>query len=257
MKWWPFRQLAKRQHSRDSLTADALAQDALANDTLAGHALPGLTNAWAELAHFFGIADAPRVSSPNSSEKTETIAAPIVAAPRVKGLHDLPRPALRWVGEAGLIALREFSFEADAEAVCAFQEETYALNFPSFHFTSGFAQAFRHDLRRAALDHHHGLFVFDERRDEKSILAGFLWLVICENNWTGERYGYINNVYIVPTRRGQGLGHELMRHTDDFFRSRGVRRIRLTVTASNREAASLYEHTGYHVARWEMEKELS
>src|SRR5687767_7893356 len=73
-------------------------------------------------------------------------------------LQGLPRPALRWVGPAGRIALREFHLESDADAVCAFQEDTYSLNFPDFHFTRGFAQAFRHDLLRATLDNHHGLF---------------------------------------------------------------------------------------------------
>ncbi len=241
MKWRSFRQRTKQQH----------ADEIIASDALAGAA----TGVLSEVAQFFGLVATPRGHSQNSHAVAE--APPSLPAARVKGLRDLPNPALRWVGEAGRIALREFSFEADTETICSFQEETYALNFPSFHYTPGFAQAFRHDLRRATLDNHHGLFVLDERREEKGDLAGFLWLVVCENNWTGERYGYINNVYVLPARRGQGLGQELMRYTDDFFRSRGVRRVRLTVTASNAEAATLYKHAGYDVTRWEMEKELS
>jgi ribosomal protein S18 acetylase RimI-like enzyme len=236
MKWWPFRQQEKHG----------------AGPKASNGALPQTP-----LAEFTRLL---RGAAPRSSAQA-VVAAPL-AAPvpsRVKGLRDLPRPALRWVGEAGRIALREFSFEEDADAVCSFQDETYALNFPDFHYTRGFAQAFRHDLRRASLDHHHGLFVLDERRDdrdEKHALAGFLWLVVCENNWTGERYGYINNIYLVPERRKQGLAQEMMRHTDDFFRARGVRRVRLTVTASNNEAAALYGRAGYRVTRWEMDKEL-
>ncbi len=243
MKWWPFRQRAKEQRAGETLTGDALT-----GESLSGAA----TGALSELAHFFGLADAPRTTVQNVPLPINT--PPLT--PRVKGLRDLPKPALRWVGQAGRIALREFSFEADAETISSFQEETYALNFPNFHYTPGFAQAFRHDLRRATLDNHHGLFVFDERREDKGALAGFLWLVVCENNWTGERYGYVNNVYIIPARRGQGLGHEMMRQTDDFFRSRGVRRVRLTVTISNQEAAALYERAGYRATRWEMEKEI-
>ena len=235
MKWWPFRQQGQ-QSTGANLSNGSMSQGPLA-----------------ELARLF------RGAAPRSSADA-VVAAPLPApAPsRIKGLCELPRPALRWVGETGRIALREFSFEDDAEAVCSFQDETYALNFPDFHYTRGFAQAFRHDLRRASLDHHHGLFVLDERRDdkEKNALAGFLWLVICENNWTGERYGYINNIYLVPERRKQGLGQEMMRHTDDFFRARGVRRVRLTVTAANAEAAMLYKRAGYRLTRWEMDKEL-
>jgi ribosomal protein S18 acetylase RimI-like enzyme len=166
-------------------------------------------------------------------------------------VRGLPRPALRWVGPAGRIAVREFDFASDADIVCSFQQETYVLNFPDFHYTDSFAAAFRHDLRRAALDPHHGLFVLDSAQ-----VVGFLWLVICENTWTGERYGYINNVYVAPTQRGGGLGRELMRQADAFFRSRGIKRARLTVTSSNDVAAELYRNCGYEVARWEMEKEL-
>lgn len=167
------------------------------------------------------------------------------------GVRNLPRPALRWVGQAGRIALREFDFTADADIVCSFQQETYVLNFPDFRYTESFAAAFRHDLRRAALDPHHGMFVLDSGQ-----VVGFLWLVVCENTWTGERYGYINNIYVAPTQWGNGLGRELMRQADSFFRSRGIKRLRLTVTTSNQIAAELYRRCGYEVARWEMEKEL-
>lgn len=167
------------------------------------------------------------------------------------GGRSLPRPALRWVGPAGRIALRPFDFAADADAVCAFQEETYSINFPDFRYTDSFAQAFRHDLRRAALDSNHAVFVLDD-----GAVCGFLWLVICENNWTRERYGYVNNLYLSPSRRGQGLARELMTQSDTWFRSRRIRHVRLTVTTSNDEAVQLYENCGYRVTRWEMEKEL-
>lgn len=163
----------------------------------------------------------------------------------------LPRQALRWLGPESRIALRSFAFDADADAVCAFQEETYSLNFPGFQFDAAFSAAFRQDLRRAALDGQHGLFVLDEER-----LVGFLWLVICQNSWTSERYGYVNNLYVVPERRGLGLGRELMRHSDEFFRARGVKVARLSVTAANRAACTLYTDAGYVTERWEMEKKL-
>ena len=171
--------------------------------------------------------------------------------PNVSGVRSLPRPALRWVGAAGRIALRQFAFETDADAICAFQEETYTLNFPDFRYNQSFAAAFRHDLRRAALDTQHALFVLDEGE-----VVGFLWLVICQNTWTGERYGYVNNLFLKANRRGQGLGHEMMTQADSFFRSRRIKRVRLTVTASNLAAAHLYEASGYETTRWEMEKEL-
>ena len=169
----------------------------------------------------------------------------------VEGVRKLPRPALHWVGVGGRTALREFDFVCDADAICSWQRETYSLNFPDFRFTEGFANAFRHDLRRAALDPHHGLFVLDEGET-----VGFLWLVICENSWTGDRYGYVNNLYVTSNRRGQGFSRALMTQAESWFRSQRVKRARLTVTTSNHAACKLYENCGYTTARWEMEKDL-
>lgn len=197
--------------------------------------------AWSEVARALGLAPARERATVERAERGAT--------------HTMPRPALRWVGPDANIALREFHIESDADTICAFQEDTYSLNFPEFQFTRGFAQAFRHDLLRATLDNHHGLFVLDGRALERG-LVGFLWIVACENSWTNERYGYVNNVYVAPDLRGQSLGAELMRHSDDFFRGRGIHRLRLTVTAANEAATALYHANGYRVTRWEMEKEL-
>ena len=86
--------------------------------------------------------------------------------------------------------------------------------------------------------------------------VGFLWLVVCENSWTRERYGYINNIFVAPHLRGQGLAAELMLQSDTFFRNRRIQRVRLTVTSSNLDAVHLYQRCGYETTRWEMEKEV-
>jgi ribosomal protein S18 acetylase RimI-like enzyme len=171
---------------------------------------------------------------------------PAMAAPRV-----MPKPALRWVGSAGRIALRTFDFLADSNVIASWQSDTYSLNFPGFRYTENFDSAFRHDLRRASLDPNHGLFVLDG-----GALCGFLWLVVCENSWTGERYGYVNNIYVEPSQRGAGLGKALMEQAETWFLSRRVKNVRLTVTASNEAACRLYQSCGYNISRHEMEKEI-
>ena len=171
--------------------------------------------------------------------------------PAAQPAASAPRGTVRRLGADGL-ALRVFDWESDTPAVCEFQHDTYALNFPGYEFTRHFDEAFRHDLRRATLDGQHRLFVLEDGGG----VCGFLWIVVCENNWTGERYGYINNIYVTPQWRGRGLGQELMAHADEQFRAQGVRRARLTVTASNQQAVALYEAAGFGVTRWEMEKEL-
>jgi ribosomal protein S18 acetylase RimI-like enzyme len=167
----------------------------------------------------------------------------------------LPRPALSWVGPSHKIALRPFDWSTDIEAICRWQTETYALNFPGFRFNEAFASAFRHDLRRATLDNLHGLFVLDEGPAGGESCA-FMWLVVCQNTWTNERYGYINNLYVSPEKRGQDLGTVLLDFSNDWFQKRNVTKLRLTVTASNLAACRLYEKGGYRIARFEMEKEI-
>lgn len=165
----------------------------------------------------------------------------------------MPRAPLRWLDE-GRVALRPFDFCRDADVVCDFQKETYALNFEDFQYTENFARAFRHDLRRAAMDTNHGLFVLQQHPHGK--VMGFLWLIVYQNHWTGDQYGYVNNLYLSTSHRGRGLGRELMAQTDDFFRGRGVRMVRLSVTVANEAATHLYESCGYRTTRWEMEKKL-
>jgi ribosomal protein S18 acetylase RimI-like enzyme len=165
----------------------------------------------------------------------------------------LPRAAIRWVDE-GRVALRPFDFDNDANAVASFQQETYSLNFEDFRYTDNFARAFRHDLRRAAWDDNNGLFVLQQHPSGE--VGGFLWLIVYQNHWTGERYGYVNNLYLSPALRGRGLGRELMTQVDDFFRKRGVHSVRLSVTVSNEAATHLYESCGFRTTRWEMEKKI-
>lgn len=178
-------------------------------------------------------------------------------APQSVPVRELPCAPLRLVA-GNRIALRAFDWNADAKIVCRWQRETYALNFPDFTFTPDFESAFAHDLRRAALDENNGLFVLDGVPTESAPgeLCGFLWVVLCHNNWTGEHYGYINNLYMLPARRGQGLSDELLRYSEAWFRERGVSKLRLTVTTSNLAACRLYQRLGYQTQRLEMEKEI-
>jgi ribosomal protein S18 acetylase RimI-like enzyme len=187
--------------------------------------------------------------------KREATAPTVTAAPASHAPRALPRPALSWVGPGHKIALRAFDWTTDIESICRWQIETYALNFPGFQFNDAFAAAFRHDVRRASLDHLHGLFVLDEGPGGGDS-CGFIWMVVCQNTWTNERYGYINNLYVAPDKRGQDLGSALLDFSDTWFRKNRVSKLRLTVTASNQAACHLYDKGGYHITRWEMEKEI-
>jgi ribosomal-protein-alanine N-acetyltransferase len=59
---------------------------------------------------------------------------------------------------------------------------------------------------------------------------------------------HINNVAVLPSFRGQGIGTLLMQHVLGEARRLGARRATLEVRASNQAALRLYERLGFHVA---------
>lgn len=61
--------------------------------------------------------------------------------------------------------------------------------------------------------------------------------------------GAIQNVGITPTERGQGLGKALVFKSLEGFKSSGVARVFLEVTAENNHAVRLYQSIGFEVVR--------
>jgi ribosomal protein S18 acetylase RimI-like enzyme len=227
---------------------------------------PLFKRSWFSWRRFFARPEAPRVAtSPARSSGEAALVPPSLPVPSTilgpaSASDKMPRPALRWLGPRASIALRSFDYSHDIEAVVAFQRDNYGLNFPEFTYSRDFEDAFRLDVRRASVDPNHAIYVLDEvgalGHAQAARVVGFVWLVVCENGWTSERYGYINNLYLLPEKRGLGLASEMMTQSEAFFRARRIRRVRLTVTASNARAAALYERAGFSTTRWEMEKDL-
>lgn len=56
---------------------------------------------------------------------------------------------------------------------------------------------------------------------------------------------YLAELYVVPERRGQGLGLALMQHTLQRARERGADRIELGTTENDVAARALYERMGF------------
>jgi ribosomal protein S18 acetylase RimI-like enzyme len=61
--------------------------------------------------------------------------------------------------------------------------------------------------------------------------------------------GSIQNIGIVPSHRGRGLGTCLIEQTLAAFRGHGLRRASLEVTASNTRAVRLYQQLGFRKAK--------
>src|SRR5262245_55837075 len=68
--------------------------------------------------------------------------------------------------------------------------------------------------------------------------------------------GYINDVYVVPHRRGRGLASLLLRAVETYLRSKGMARLRINTLVSNESAKRAYAKSGFEPYEVMMEKRL-
>lgn len=61
--------------------------------------------------------------------------------------------------------------------------------------------------------------------------------------------GAVQNVGVIPEHRGQGLGRALVLRALAGFRSVGLKRVYLEVTADNKQAVALYQSIGFQHTR--------
>jgi len=66
--------------------------------------------------------------------------------------------------------------------------------------------------------------------------------------------GVVQNIYVRPERRGEGIGSALLREAERRLRAGGVEAITLEAMADNDEAVAFYERHGYEPHRVTMRK---
>ncbi len=72
---------------------------------------------------------------------------------------------------------------------------------------------------------------------------------LCLTSLVAAKVGHITQICVDGSRRGLGLGYELLRQSLVALRKAGVESATLTVTAANREAVTLYERMGFETVR--------
>lgn len=96
-----------------------------------------------------------------------------------------------------------------------------------------------------------------EIRRKPGFLPAATWLVGCDEGYVATVQGVmdrgpigaIQNLGVVPSYRGQGLGKALIRQALAGFRGEGLRRAYLEVTAENAGAVRLYRDAGFRRAK--------
>lgn len=71
-----------------------------------------------------------------------------------------------------------------------------------------------------------------------------------------EQRGVIENLYVVPERRDEGVGTALLARAESTLRERGCTAVALDVMAANADARRFYERHGYDPHRVELERRL-
>ena len=68
--------------------------------------------------------------------------------------------------------------------------------------------------------------------------------------------GVVRNLYVVPERRGEGIGSRLLEAAETALAEAGVDRVALEALASNDDGRRFYERHGYRDHRVELEKRV-
>jgi ribosomal protein S18 acetylase RimI-like enzyme len=81
--------------------------------------------------------------------------------------------------------------------------------------------------------------------DENDEVVGFAQAYVARQR---ETVGDVDWLHVLPTRRGEGIGSELLSVVEAALRDRGVDRVEARVLAANREGVGFYEEYGFDTA---------
>ena len=79
--------------------------------------------------------------------------------------------------------------------------------------------------------------------------AGYMYITQCYSAEVGGRCVFIEEIFLEPEFRGQGLGTEIMAWLEREYPA--ARRFRLEVTQVNQGAVRLYQRAGYEFLRYD------
>jgi ribosomal protein S18 acetylase RimI-like enzyme len=91
----------------------------------------------------------------------------------------------------------------------------------------------------------------------EDIITGFVTFTVEVTEFEQDvTRGIVENLYVTPEYRDEGVGSELLTAAEEDLRERGVDVISLEAMADNESARAFYRSRGYRPHRIEMEKSL-
>jgi GNAT superfamily N-acetyltransferase len=74
---------------------------------------------------------------------------------------------------------------------------------------------------------------------------GFAQISFRPSVWSDEPVGYVEELYVVPDRRGEGVGRAIMNAVLELARERGAAGVEVVTGEDDTAARSLYESVGF------------
>ena len=147
-----------------------------------------------------------------------------------------------------IMTIRNARLPQDEPAILAFirQLQDYEAAFEANRRTDpDFAADHWNQVRRRCAEKHGTLVIAEQ--DGNAVGWAFAYeehgeLFIAEPE---RRHGFLAEIYVAPSARGQGHGRALIQACEDWSRGRGHRLMTIGVLAANLRATRAYEGSGY------------
>ncbi|MFJ8068517.1 GNAT family N-acetyltransferase [Peribacillus sp. NPDC096447] len=152
---------------------------------------------------------------------------------------------------------RTIDTDKDKDIIVKFRKDSFVLSFGSeagFGDENTYLQRMGERVRKFP----DGQVIIEKNQ----VPIGQMELQIRE--YEGTEIGYVNLFYLIPEYRSKGLGKELVRYAENFFRQFNVSEYHLRVSPDNGRAIRLYTNSGMIKIReeneiytvWRMSKSL-
>lgn len=145
------------------------------------------------------------------------------------------------------LIFRTIDTDKDKDIIIKFRKDSYVVSFGSedgFGDENTYLQRMKERVRKFP----DGQVILE--KDQEPI--GQMELQIRE--YEGTEISYVNLFYLIPEYRSKGLGKELVRYAENFFRQFNVSEYHLRVSSDNQRAIRLYSNSGMMKIREENEK---
>lgn len=143
------------------------------------------------------------------------------------------------------ISVRDF-LPADTEKILKFREETSKISFPGLKID-------KQKAKKAILRHIKKYPRTLKLAEAEGKPIGYIMFQTRKSS-LGD-HGHINIIFVEKKYRNRGAGTILVKSAEDWFRSKGVKRITVEVTSTNTPSLEFLRKLGYMQKRVVLEKD--